>query len=108
VFWPRRFYLRTMSFLRSAETSRSDQTPAVRDGNSAVTRLVRFAARMLLWGCVLLLIVRGIISEFNPGPHVVTTTRGVSGAMSIPASAPVTTTSNGSAPASRAQSPKGK
>lgn len=98
-----------MSFLRSAKTSRSDQTSAVRDGNSAVTRLVRFTARMLFWGCVLLLIVRGIISEFNPGSHVVTTTRGgASGAISIPASAPVTTTDNGTAPASRAQSSEGK
>lgn len=98
-----------MSFLRSAKTSRSDQTLAVRDGNSAVTRLVRFTARMLLWGCLLLLIVRGIISEFNPGPHVVTTTRGgASGAISIPAPAPVTTTGNGTTPASRAQSSEGK
>jgi hypothetical protein len=97
-----------MSFLRSAKTSRSDQTSAVRDGNGAVTRLVRFTARMLLWGCVLLLIIRGVISEFNPGPHIVTTTRGVSGTISIPATAPVTTTSNGSAPASSAQSSEGK
>jgi len=98
-----------MSFLRSAKISRSDQTPAVRDGVSAVTRLVRFTARMLLWGCVLLLIVRGIISEFNPAPRVLGTTRGgASGAISVPAPAPAATSSDGNSPASFARASEGK
>ena len=53
-------------------------------GNSAVSRLVRFTARILLWGCVLLLIIRGILSELNPGPQTVTTTRGVTGSAIAP------------------------
>jgi hypothetical protein len=72
-----------MSLFRSANTSREDEPPTVRDGNSAVGRLVRFMARMLLWGCVLLLIVRGITSEFSL-PQTVTTTGGVTGTVSAP------------------------
>lgn len=99
-----------MSLFRSAKTSREDRAPAVRDGSSAVGRLVRFTARMLLWGCVLLLIIRGIASEFS-APQTVTTTRGVTGAVSAPP-ARVSTTGGlpgaVSQPASPAQSVEGK
>jgi len=106
-----------MSLFSSAKTSREDEAPAVRDGNSAVSRLVRFTARMLLWGCVLLLLIRGIASEFS-APQTVTTTRGVTGTVSAPparVSAPparVSTTGGSpgavNQPASPAQSPEGK
>lgn len=99
-----------MSPFRSANTSREDQAPAVRDGNSAVSRLVRFTARMLLWGCVLLLIIRGIASEFS-APQTVTTTRGVTGAVSAPPARVSTTGGSTGAvnqPASPAQSPGGR
>jgi hypothetical protein len=55
---------------------------AVRD-SSGIQRLIRFAARMLLWGCVLLLVVRGIASEFS-APQTATTTRGARGTLSQP------------------------
>jgi hypothetical protein len=65
---------------------------------------------MLLWGCVLLLIIRGIASEFS-APQTVTTTRGVTGAVSaLPAHVGTTGGSMGTVnqPVSPAQSPKGK
>lgn len=99
-----------MSLFRSAITSREGEAPAVRDGNSAVGRLVRFMARMLLWGCVLLLIIRGILSEFS-APQTVTTTRGVTGTVSAPPARVSTTGGSTGAvnqPASPAQSPEGK
>jgi hypothetical protein len=79
-----------MSLLGSATKSRDDQTPTVRDGSSAVGGLVRFAARTLLWGCVLLLLIRGIASEFAT-PQTITTTRGVSAPLQQPVS-PASTT----------------
>ena len=39
-------------------------------------RLTRFVGRLLLWGCVLLLLIRGMASYLSTGSHVVTTTRG--------------------------------
>jgi hypothetical protein len=80
-----------MSLFRSATTSREEEAPAVRDGNSAVNRLVRFTARMLLWSCVLLLIIRGIASEFS-APQTAITTHGVTGTVSAPAPAHANTT----------------
>lgn len=43
----------------------------------SVKRLARFAGRVLLWGCVLLLLVRGIASYFDSTSRVPTTTSGV-------------------------------
>jgi hypothetical protein len=98
-----------MSLFRSAITSREGEAPAVRDGSSAVSRLVRFVARMLLWGCVLLLIIRGIFSEFSTGPQTVTTTRGVTGPISVPAPAHLSTGgSTGTVPAYLTQPKEGK
>jgi hypothetical protein len=59
-----------MSLFRSATSPREGEARAAR-GDSAVGRLVRFAARTLLWGCVLLLIIRGIFSEFTSTPRTV-------------------------------------
>lgn len=100
-----------MSLFRSATTPREDQAHVVGRGNSAVSRLVRFMARTLLWGCVLLLIIRGILSELNPGPQAVTTTRGAAGSPIAP-SARVSTTGGATGavnqPAYPAQAPEGK
>jgi hypothetical protein len=100
-----------MRFFHGANASRKDQASAVRDGNSAVTRLVRFTARILLWGCVLLLLIRGIASEFSSGPRMLTTTRGVTGTVSVPVPAHVTTGGPAGAvgrPAHPARSSEGK
>lgn len=52
-----------------------------------VNRLARFVGRMLLWGCVLLLLVRGVASYLSTGSHVVTTSRGAGVTVTQPASA---------------------
>jgi hypothetical protein len=52
-----------------------------------VNRLTRFVGRMLLWGCVLLLLIRGMASYLSTGSHVVTTTRGAGVTVTQPASA---------------------
>jgi hypothetical protein len=98
-----------MGIFRSATTSRDGEAPAVRDGDSAVSCLVRFTARMLLWGCVLLLIIRGIVSEFSTGPQTVTTTRGVPGPGSVSGPAHLSTGgSAGTVPAYPARPTEGK
>jgi hypothetical protein len=51
----------------------------------SANRLARFAGRMLLWGCVLLLLVRGIASYFDTTSRVPTTTRGVTVTVTQPA-----------------------
>jgi hypothetical protein len=57
------------------------------DGSAVgVNRLTRFVGRMMLWGCVLLLLIRGIASYLSPGSHVVTTTRGAGVTVTQPAS----------------------
>jgi hypothetical protein len=80
----------TMRFFSSESKSREGRVPTVRDRSGAVGRLVRFVARMLLWGCVLLLIIRGIASEFQT-PQTVTATRGVPAPLARPVS-PASTT----------------
>jgi hypothetical protein len=47
--------------------------------------LTRLVGRLLLWGCVLLLLIRGAISMFGTGSGVVTTTRGVTVTVAQPA-----------------------
>ena len=57
------------------------------DGSAVgASRLTRVVGRMLLWGCVLLLLVRGMASYLSPGSHVVTTTRGAGVTVTQPAS----------------------
>jgi hypothetical protein len=52
-----------------------------------VKRLARIAARVLLWGCVLLLLIRGALSMLNTESRVPTTTSGVT----VTATQPATT-----------------
>lgn len=47
--------------------------------------LARFAGRALLWGCVLLLLIRGMASYLSTDSHVVTTTRSVGVMVTRPA-----------------------
>jgi hypothetical protein len=51
-----------------------------------LNRLARFAGRVLLWGCVLLLLVRGMASYFDTTSRVPTTTRGATVTVTQPAS----------------------
>ena len=54
-------------------------------------RLTRFVGRLLLWGCVLLLLIRGMASYLSTGSHVVTTTRGAGVTVMQPATVPSST-----------------
>lgn len=56
-------------------------------GGSAVgvNRPARFVGRLLLWGCVLLLLVRGMASYLNTSSQVPTTTSGVTVTVPQPA-----------------------
>jgi len=76
-------YLRRMSYFRNTNP---EDRPAV-----GVQRLGRFVARLLLWGCVLLLLIRGVASYVASNATVVTTTR------SMPATAPQSSGSAASA-----------
>lgn len=79
VFCEGAIYRRPMTVIRRTPTE--SQTP------QSVNRLARFVGRLLLWGCVLLLLVRGIASYFGgDDPRVVTTTRGVGVTVTQPAS----------------------
>ncbi len=54
-----------------------DSDPNVgRTPTDGLTRLARTGGRLLLWGCVLLLLVRGALSMLSTDSRVVTTTRG--------------------------------
>lgn len=68
-------------------TTNKDSQSSV-GGNRAdgFTRLGRFVGRVLLWGFVLLLLIRGIASYLGPASHVVTTTRDVTVTVTQPAS----------------------
>lgn len=73
-----------MSIFR--RTTNSDSQSSVgRNQTDGFTRLGRFVGRVLLWGCVLLLLIRGIASYLGPVSHVVTTTRGVTVTVTQPA-----------------------
>jgi hypothetical protein len=70
------------------------RTPSQESGSSAgrspadgFTRLTRIAGRLLLWGCVLLLLIRGAISLLSTDSRVVTTTHGVGVTVTQPAGA---------------------
>jgi hypothetical protein len=43
---------------------------------NGIARFVRFAGRVFLWGCVLLLLVRGIASYLGSGSHPNSAIRG--------------------------------
>jgi len=57
-----------------------------RPQTDGVKRLARIAARALLWGCVLLLLIRGTLSMLNTESRVPTTTSGVTVTATQPAS----------------------
>jgi hypothetical protein len=53
---------------------------------NGLTHVARIMGRLLLWGCVLLLLIRGALSILStPSSHVVTTTRGVTVTVTQPA-----------------------
>lgn len=58
-----------MSLFGRSTISQDHQSRAVRGGDVA-GRLARGLGRVLLWGCVLLLLVRGIVSVLDPSPTV--------------------------------------
>jgi hypothetical protein len=66
-------------------------SPDRRSGdNDRVNRLVRLVGRVLLWGCILLLLVRGLVTTLGlNATRVVTTTRAI-GTQVTPAPAPST------------------
>lgn len=63
------------------------QARFTRPQTDGVKRLARIAARVLLWGCVLLLLIRGALSMLNTESRVPTTTSGVT----VTATQPATT-----------------
>lgn len=66
-------------------TNSETQSSVGHSQTGGLARLGRFVGRLLLWGAVLLLLVRGIASYFGPPTHVVTTTRGVTVTVTQPA-----------------------
>jgi hypothetical protein len=59
-------------------TSHESDPRVARPQSDGLTRLARVVGRLLLWGCVLLLLIRGALSMLGtPEPHVGTATRGV-------------------------------
>jgi hypothetical protein len=55
-------------------------------GSDSFTRLARIVGRLLLWGCVLLLLIRGALSILStPDTRAVTTIRGVTVTVTQPA-----------------------
>lgn len=75
------------------QRKKENSTPLDLDGEpgvvgspvKGVTRLVRLAGRVLLWGCVLLLLVRGIASYLSSDSPPATTTRGATVTVTQPA-----------------------
>lgn len=70
-----------MGFLRRTTTSQGSQANAARRSAQGITRATSLLGRVLLWGCVLLLLIRGIASVLGgvpqtaktPGPAVTAT-----------------------------------
>lgn len=58
-----------------------------RSRTEGVKRLVRTAARVLLWGCVLLLLIRGALSMLHTESRVPTTISGATVTVTQPAPA---------------------
>lgn len=73
-----------MTFFRRT-TSQVSEPGVSRSSADGFTRLTRLVGRLLLWGCVLLLLIRGAISMFSTSSGVVTTTRGVTVTVTQPA-----------------------
>jgi hypothetical protein len=58
-------------------TSQETQSNVGRSPADGFTRLVHIAGRLLLWGCVLLLLIRGALSLLSTDTRVVRRTSGV-------------------------------
>lgn len=56
--------------------SQNNEPGVISSSDESVTRLVRFAGRVLLWSCVLLLLIRGITSYLGEDSHRTPTKRG--------------------------------
>lgn len=66
-------------------TIREDSDPSVGRPADGVTRLARIIGRLLLWGCVLLLLIRGAMSVLSTHARVPARTPGVTVTVSQPA-----------------------
>jgi hypothetical protein len=69
---------------RIRRTTESDPGTA-RPVSDGLARIARIVGRVLLWGCVLLLLIRGALSMLSTDSRVVTTTRGVTVTVTQPA-----------------------
>jgi hypothetical protein len=69
------------------KASQKDEPGFGRASVDGVGRMPRFAGRVLLWGCVLLLLIRGALSLLGNGSRAVTTTRGATVTVTQPVSA---------------------
>jgi hypothetical protein len=85
VFFTCRDYCRPMTVFR--RTSQENQSGIGRSPADVLTRLVRIAGRVLLWGCVLLLLVRGALSLLSTDTRTVTKASGVTVTVTQPARA---------------------
>jgi hypothetical protein len=56
-------------------------------GSEVGGRVARAAGRLLLWACVLLLLIRGVVAYLSDNPRVVTTTGGATVTVTQPAGA---------------------
>jgi len=76
-----------MSFLRSARTSQDRQDDTVGAGGERVTGVARVVGRLVLWGCVLLLLIRGVASVLAGPPQPTRTPAGAVVTITQPAPA---------------------
>lgn len=83
VFPPPDAYRGPMTVFR--RTSQENQSGIGRSSTDGLTRLAHVAGRVLLWGCVLLLLVRGALSLLSTDTRVVSSTRGVTVTVTQPA-----------------------
>jgi hypothetical protein len=84
VFLPRCGYGRPMTVFHR-RTSQETQSSIGRSPADGFTRLAHIAGRLLLWGCVLLLLIRGALSLLNTATRDVGRTRGVKVTVTQPA-----------------------
>jgi hypothetical protein len=68
-------------------TSQVSESDVIRSSDDRLARVARFIGRLLLWGCVLLLLIRGALSMLSTSPGVVTSTRGATVTVAQPAHA---------------------
>jgi hypothetical protein len=83
VFSQCRGYCRPMTAFR--RTLQENQSGVGRSSADGFTRLVHITGRVLLWGCVLLLLVRGALSLLSTDTRTVTKDGGVTVTVTQPA-----------------------